>query len=91
MDIYMRWSLCALSEDGMHYSQGPGRPCKDVQARLQFLKRKQHFKFDKIEKGIMKEQAIKNNIKRSSGSAVCLTVPLDREKCKYLSIIFCIF
>ena len=48
------------------------------------------FKFSKIYKGFIKGQVNKNITTKPSGSSVCLIVPLDREKCKYLSIIYCI-
>ena len=56
-----------------------------------FSKKKHCFsKFVEF-KRITKGQVCKNNILTSSGNAVHLMVPLDRERCEYFSIIYYIF
>ena len=91
MDTYTRWSLCALSIDGMHSSQGPRWLHKDAHTQLQLLTRRQHLKILELKKRNFEGQVIQNNIKELLRSAVCWTVPLDWDKCEYFSIIHCIF
>ena len=84
---YMRWSLCALSEDG-------ALKVPDDRARMHvhgfsFLAWRHHFKFE--EKRLHRGKTHGNNIFTILKKYSTLNSALDWDRCEYFSIIYLFF